>query len=194
MSKLMSYLPDLYQGVREFEEIMRAEQVELDAEKTAIDRLLKDQFVLTASERAIKRREAMIGIQSDSATETLDFRRRRLINRYSTKPPFTIRFLQNRLDYLVGAGRTVASVDPQQHRLLITTSIDDALLFREVEHTVKNTIPANLHYQQDTALGDRFGIEEHIRTQTLTRNTRLSTTWRLGVTPLATAGPEVVLK
>lgn len=190
----MEYLPPLYHDVREFAEIMNTEEVELDELKAAIDQQLDDQFIMTASERSIKRRERGLGIVADPTKESLEFRRQRLTNRNATKPPFTIRFLQNRLDFLVGPGRAVVSYTPNDFLLKITTKIEDASVFREVEHTVDAIIPQNLVYQQDTAINEQIGLEEHITTQTLTRDMRLSTTWRLGVTPFATAGPEVIVK
>ncbi|ASS76807.1 phage portal protein [Tumebacillus algifaecis] len=194
MSKLMNYLPPFYSEIKDFTELMSTEEVEVNALRAAIDRLLDDQFVMTASERSIKRREQMLGIQADPATESLEFRRLRLINRYSTKPPFTIRFLQERLNSLVGPGRATVDVDPRNFVLSIAADIDNASIFKEVEHTVRTTIPANLVYQQKTALTGRIGISEHITTRSIHRQMRLGTTWRLGVVPISEAGPEVIIK
>lgn len=193
-NRLMSYLPPLYHDIAEFEELMNAQQPEIDSVKSTVDRLLDNQFVLTANEAAIKRREKILSIQADPKTETLSFRRKRIINRQSTKPPFTIRFLQQRLDFLVGPDRAITSVDSQRYILKVTASIDDASVFKEVERTVKAIIPANLIYHQETAVDDKIVINESITAQPLARQTRLSTSWKLGKVPFAVAGQEVVIK
>ncbi|TVX91909.1 putative phage tail protein [Paenibacillus agilis] len=194
MSKLIDYLPRLYEDILEMIELTKTEEIELQAARLAVQQLLDDQYVLTASEDGIRRRERILKIQADPTTESLDFRRKRIINRYSTKPPFTIRYLQERLDYLVGTGRALATIDVQKFILTVTTAIDDASLFKEVAHTIKTILPANIVYQQSTALEDQITLQESITSQVLNRGTKLSTSWRLGATPFAVLGPEVVVK
>ncbi|RKN85861.1 putative phage tail protein [Paenibacillus ginsengarvi] len=188
------YWPDYYQGIRDFIELAATEDAELQLVVDAITQLLNDQFVLTSGLAAIKRREKMLSIRADSNVESLDFRRKRIVNRYSTKPPFTTRYLQERLDFLVGAGRAAVSIDVQNFILTVAAAIDDAAIFREVEWTVRTTIPANLVYRQQTAVGDILAFEEHIVKRTMDRETRLGSNWRLGVMPFASLEPEVIIK
>lgn len=194
MNKLMEHLPEFYYEILEFVELTDTEMTELVSVQKAVDRLFDDQFVMTASETALKRREQMLGIQADPTTETIDFRRKRIINRYSTKPPFTIRYLQERLDYLVGAGRAVVSVDPDRFIITVTADIKDAAIFKEVDRTVKTTIPANLVYQQNTALEDVLSLSEHLKMQALFWNYKMDDTWLLGEKPFVAYGTEVPIK
>jgi len=189
----MQYLPDLYHDVVDFVELTETESQEWIRIEQAINQLLDDQFIVSASMQAIKRREKILGIQADPATETLEFRRKRLINRYSTKPPFTVRHLQRQLDFMVGAGLTIVSVDPLAFMLTVTTNLDDAAVFKEVEHTVKMLKPANMIYQQQTSLGDVIGLEERITGKEIDWNYKLGE-WKLGAKPFADFGPEVVVK
>jgi len=191
--RIMSYLPDYYRQIKDFTELAATESVELDDLETAIQRLFDDQFVMTASAEAVRRRERMLGIQANPATESLEFRRARIINRYSMKPPFAVRFLQEQLDRLVGPGRTLVEVEPENYLLIITAAIDDAEVFREVEHTVKTIKPANIVYQQNTALNDDLELVETIVMQDVTWNYVLGS-WQLGAAPFATLGPEVPVK
>lgn len=193
-ANLISYLPELYHDIREFVELAEAENAEFDELADAVSQLLDDQFVDTASEQAIRRRELQLGIRADTTTETLEFRRKRLINRYSTKPPFTVRYLQGRLDFLIGSGRATIEVDVQNFVLKVTLSIPDAAFFREIQHTIQAVKPANLVYIQETSLTDRIALEEHVWKSTLTRGTRLSTSWRVGRTAFADRGTEVQVK
>lgn len=188
--RILQYLPDYYREIKDFVELDKTESAELDDMETAVQRLLDDQFVETASVAGIKRREKMLGIQANPATESLEFRRVRIINRYSMKPPFTARFLQEQLDRLVGPGRTLVEVDSENFLLIITASIDDAEVFREVEHTVKQIKPANIVYQQNTALNDEIELVEAVSMQEVTWNYVLGS-WELGSAPFATLGPEV---
>lgn len=194
MNRLLEYLPEIYHEVIDFVELTETEAQEIISAEQAINTLFADQYVTEASEQAVKRRERMLGIQADPTTETLEFRRKRLINRYSTKPPFTVRYLQQRLDFLVGTGLTIVSVDPQNFMLTVTTNIDNAALFKEVERTVKVTKPANMLYQQQTSLQDTIGLRERIKARSVKWNYKLDGTWKLGEKPFADLGMEVVYK
>lgn len=191
---LLFLLPNVFHDIKEMVVILEAEGVQIDQLQQAINQYLSDQFVMTSSVEAIRQREAELKIQADPTQETIDFRRKRIINRYSTKAPFTVRYLQQQLDKLVGTGVAVVSVDVQKFILYVTAKIDDASVFKEVVHTVTNVKPANLVYQQQTALQDSIQLNEKISKAVLTRMTGLSTTWKLGVTPFAVRGEEVLIK
>jgi len=188
--RIMQHLPEFYRGIRDFAELDRTESAELNDLENAVRGLLDDQFVETSGIAAVRRRERMLGIQADPARESLEFRRARIINRYSTKVPFTARFLQEHLDRFVGPGRTLVEVDPDHYLLTVTAAIDDAEVFREVEHTIKQIKPANIVYQQNTALNDDLVLVEIVVMQEITWNYTLGS-WQLGAEPFATLGPEV---
>ncbi|TNJ68236.1 DUF2313 domain-containing protein [Paenibacillus hemerocallicola] len=189
---ILSYLPDYYQDIRDFEELAETEDAELLLLATAVNQLLDDQFVLTSGAAAVKRREQMLEIQAEPS-ETLEFRKRRILNRYQTKPPFTIRYLQQQLDLLVGPGMTIVSVDSQNFLLTVTANIENASVFREVVYTVELIKPANMVYQQNTSLGSTIGLEESISKRGITWNYALGS-WQLGQLPFSTLGPEEVIK
>lgn len=193
-NRVSRHWPEKLLEIRDFREIANTEAEELEQVQKAVDKLLADQFIETACKETILRRERELGIQYDPETETLEFRRKRLINRYSTKPPFTLRFLQQQLDDLVGRGRTNVTVDVQNFILTVEAAITDANVFKEVEHTVNVIKPANLVYQQRTALIETIGLDEKISRQDVTWNYKLDGSWKLGEKPFATLGPEVPVK
>ncbi|WP_373233312.1 putative phage tail protein [Cohnella sp.] len=190
MSKpIREYWPEFYDGIEDFIELARTEDAELQLSSHAVDRLFNDQFVMTSDLAAVKRREKMLGIQADPSAESLDFRRRRIVNRYSTKPPFTLRYLQQRLDQLVGPGLTIVSVDVENFVLYVTANIQNANVFREVQYTMETVKPANLIYQQQTSTAATIRLKEHIFKQEIAWNYKLGS-WQLGTQPFATLGPE----
>ncbi|WP_057760630.1 putative phage tail protein [Cytobacillus praedii] len=191
------YLPHLqpiFHDIPEFMEIAITVDKEVQMLEAEIEQVFRNRFVQTANEYAIKRREKLLEIQADPETESLDFRKRRIINRQSTKVPFTLRFLQDRLNFLVGEGRAAVSADWLSSILSIAADIGDAKVFKEVEHTIKTVKPACMVYQQQTALSNTILFKEHISMRQVTRMTRLSTTWKLGSTPFAAGGKEVIIK
>lgn len=190
--RILKYLPDILQTVEDYKQIANTESVEFDNMESAIQQVFDNQFVMTSDEEAVVRREKMLGIQADPDTESLEFRKKRIMNRYQTKPPFTIRYLQQQLDRLVGEGMTIVSVDVQNFILYVTANIDNANIFREVIHTVETIKPANLEYQQNTSLEDVLGLEHHISKQDITWNYALGE-WKLGEKPFSTLGSKEVI-
>ncbi|OMF05277.1 phage portal protein [Paenibacillus amylolyticus] len=193
MNRLLEYLPEVLREIDDFKALTDAEIPEMDNLSSAIQKYIDDQFVMTASVDGIRRREKMLRIQADPANEPLDFRRKRIINRQSTKPPFTIRWLQEQLDRLIGPGMAVVSQDVDQFILYVTTNIENANLFKEVQHTIQTVKPANMVYQQNTSLNHRIGIKHTTKRRTVAWNYKLNDSWKLGEKPFATLGPEVTL-
>lgn len=188
----MEYLPPYYVDSKQMTTLLMAQEIELDNIAAGVLRQRDDMFIMTASAAAIRRREKMLRIQADPAKESLDFRRKRIINRQSTKPPFTQRWLQAQLDRLIGPGMTVVSVKTAEYLLMVTTNIENANLFKEVQHTVQTVKPANMIYQQNTSLQHRIGIKHTTIKRDITWNYKLGS-WKLGDKSFATLGPEVTL-
>ncbi|SCY93153.1 putative phage tail protein [Alkaliphilus peptidifermentans] len=191
MNRIEKYWPEFFLKILDFVELANTENKELEVIQAAKEEYFNDKFVLTSSVEAVKRREKILGIQADPNTETLDFRRKRIINRYSTKPPFTKAYLQQRLDFLVGNGRAIAEVD--SFILTVTAAIYDASIFKEVERTIYAIKPANMIYQQQTAIENTITLDEHISKRELDRQTILGI-WPLGAAPFAELQQEVVIK
>lgn len=192
--RILKYWPSFYQDVVDFKALADVEATELDDLDKAIQQSFDDEFVMTSGPQGIERREKMLGIQADPSTESLDFRRKRILNRYQTKPPFTIRWLQRQLNELVGAGLVIVNVDVQNFILYVKADIDDAAVFKEVNRTVLTVKPANLIYNQQTEINEGITLQENIYKSSLERKTGLSTTWQLGISPFAMRGEEVRVK
>ncbi|MBG9944700.1 putative phage tail protein [Brevibacillus formosus] len=192
--RILKYWPSFYQEVDDFKALADVEATELDDLDKAIQRSFDDEFVMTSGPQGIERREKMLGIQADPSNESLDFRKKRILNRYQTKPPFTIRWLQRQLNELVGVGLVIVNVDVQNFILYVKADIDDAAVFKEVNHTVLTVKPANLIYNQQTEINEGITLQENIYKSRLERKTGLSTTWQLGISPFAVRGEEVQVK
>lgn len=148
-SRILQYLHEDYSNVEDFAKIDKIESIELDGLNTALDTLENNQFIETSDKSFIKRREKMLNIQADTSTETLDFRKKRILNRYRTKPPFTIRYLQQQLDFLLGEDVAIATVDVLNFLLTISTDVKDPNLYNELKELINRLKPANLNVFYD---------------------------------------------
>lgn len=74
---LLDYLPPVLQAVREYREINATSQVEIEAAWNAVENLLDNQFLATATEEGVRRYEQELAI-TPAATDTLDVRKERI--------------------------------------------------------------------------------------------------------------------
>lgn len=101
--QIIDYLPYVLRDVVEYRQLMEAEQPELAALWAAQDKVLADQYIVTATEYGISRWEAILGIYPKD-TDGLEMRRARILSMLQLKLPYTKRWLANWLNDLCGAG------------------------------------------------------------------------------------------
>lgn len=147
MSKINDYLPKVLQDIEEFKIINE----NLDKELAGIDRIIndiqKEAVVQTASELGISKWENALGI-IPSDIESLEVRRFRINNILTSKLPYTVRWLQNKLTEIVGStsGWTL-NVDYAHYIITIILSGLDTNLMLEVEKQLRGAIPANMELE-----------------------------------------------
>ena len=152
-----------------------------------------NQYILTADEYGIRIFEDIINIVPDPSTETLDFRRQRLINRFRTQPPFTFRWLQGKLNEIIGVGKWNAWVDNENYTLYIESSAEDQKWFQEISITVNNTKPANIIFINRPLVVHNVFTNETINLKELIWNYRLGTIWKLGEKPFISYNDKGVI-
>ena len=92
--QIIDYLPYVLRDVVEYRQLMEAEQPELAALWAAQDKVLADQYIVTATEYGISRWEAILGIYPKD-TDGLEMRRARILSMLQLKLPYTKRWLAN---------------------------------------------------------------------------------------------------
>lgn len=181
---LNSFLPSVYNGILEMEDIMNAEEEEMNIARRELYSAFSNTFVLTADESGVIMFEKMLNIIANPQTEDLEFRRQRLINRLSMSPPFTLKFLQQKLDEIIGVGRWKAYIDHNTYTLYVESSSKNQSWYSEVEFTISRLKPCNMVFVNVpfTAMGFKLG--EEISYTTLNWKYRLGS-WKLGQDPFA---------
>lgn len=194
MSNPKQYLPWIYNNIRETDELMETERRSLDELNGIIDKWWANQYIPIADEDGIKVYEDQIGIIANPATENLEFRRRRLLNRYSLQPPFTMWYLRIKLDEIIGVGKWNAWVDNEAFTLYIESSAENQNWFTEVSLTINSIKPANIVFINKPTVYHTLLENETVLKNAMIWNYKLGTQWILGKKPfLSYAGEEVVV-
>lgn len=183
MSDLKQYLPWLYKDVVEMDALMDTEDSLFSKLMDEYIRGQDNQYILTADEYGIRIFEDIINIVPDPSTETLDFRRQRLISRFRTQPPFTFRWLQGKLNEIIGVGKWNAWVDNENYTLYIESTAENQKWFQEIAITVGNTKPANIIFINRPLVVHDVLTNETINLKELIWNYCLGVSWKLGEKP-----------
>ena len=185
--------PSVYDGVLEISVLSETDDVLLDQSLAKLERAQLNQFILTADEETISVYEKMFSILANPATETLQFRRERILNRMSLQPPFTMRWLQNKLDEIIGVGKWNAYVDYANRTLYIESFVVNQQWFNELRITINRIKPCNLVFVNKPLIMADVVANETIVSATQHYNYILGQ-WQLGQEPFATTDSEEVIK
>ena len=186
-------IPSVYDGVLEISVLSETDDVLLDRALAKLERAQLNQFILTADEETISVYEKMFSILANPTTETLQFRRERILNRMSLRPPFTMRWLQNKLDEIIGVGKWDAYVDYANRTLYIESFVVNQQWFNELRITINRIKPCNLVFVNKPLIMADVVANETIVSATQHYNYVLGH-WQLGQKPFITIDPEEVIK
>ncbi len=182
MRLLKKYLPSLYRENEEMEGLMNAEQPIYDEAETDTKFAFSRQFVVTADEKGVEQYEKILGIMP-TATDSLEFRKRRVITRLSTTPPYTLNYLKQQLTTIFGAGNFNAWVDYGKRELYVDSFINNISLFFELETFIAKVKPANMIYIYRSLVLPKVGVSSRYLAGWGKWNYRLDGTWNLGAKP-----------
>lgn len=143
-TNLAKYYPIIYKDVLETDHLVSTENELFDELDSLTLEVEQNQFILTANARGLTIYENMLNIIANPQSDTIQFRRERIINRLSTIAPFTIRELRNKLDQLLGKDNYIIDLVHQEYKLNITTYIGVYGKLDELIRTLFVMIPVNL--------------------------------------------------
>lgn len=190
---LLSLLPPWYAEVLDYQTICAAEQPTFNQMQVDMLRVWANFFPQTMDVDSVAQWEQVLGILANPVTESLDFRRARIINRISTKPPFTLQFLYNKLDELIGQNKWEVTVDYPNYTLTIKTNAQDQSYSQEVEFTINRIKPAHIVYVHEGVVMTSLLVGEAVRYRRFAWNYKLGS-WTLGALPFAQTIQNEVIK
>lgn len=183
-TNLLEQLPDWYAQILDYQELCLAEQPSFDAVADEIIAVADNFFFQTMDVDAVSQWERIFDIVADPTTETLEFRRVRVLNRISTKPPYTLAFLYQKLDELIGPGQWTVNVDYPNYTLYIESSAQNQSYATEVAFTINRIKPAHIVYVNTPLIQTEVLANETIELTQRTYNYNLGG-WGLGLLPFA---------
>lgn len=186
--------PKIYKDIKEIKELIISENYLYDEALLITTKIRNNEFVPTADETGISDMEVIFNITPDPVTEDTEFRRKRLLNRFSNSTPYTLPFFKKKLDEILGKNNWDLIIDYDKYTITLESFVIDKLWALELSITVVEIIPANMVYKTIPVIKNFIGLSEEITCSKVTFNYKLGTTWVLGKLPFATYSTENMVK
>lgn len=141
MRNLHDLLPDFWTEIEEFDEILSAEQTEIDELFTQRYKHLDNVFLSTADEDGIARYESLYGIVK-GVDQSIEERRYIVKTAMTDKRPMTVNYLTEFLTGICGEGEFEISLE--DYTLRISLTLPNTYVEKVVLRFIENAIPANI--------------------------------------------------
>lgn len=149
MIKLKDYLPDYYDGVREMNSLMDAEQPTFDKFDDRIERLLMNQFVTQADSEGLAIMEHQLSLPTD-LNRSLESRRYDILIRLLPPRPITIWYFRELVQSMDIPA--LVNVDHAKQHVITMSEANDitAEQIKRLRYLLNVLLPTNLTYQITT--------------------------------------------
>ena len=192
-TNICQYWPPWFREILDFQALCQTEGEELRVMAAFMERVHLNFFVQTMDEGTTAEWESVFHIVPNLVTETLSFRRDRILNRLSMHPPFTLTFLYQRLDALFGPGNWEVEVDYANYTLYIEAAVEDQQYFSEMSVTMDIIKPCHIVYISRPRVAASFLLSESI-VRTIGEYNYILGGWALGALPFFSGNEEEVVK
>lgn len=190
---LLDSLEPWYRRILDYQAIMATEEEQLELLAEELSAVRDNLFFRSMDAGAVSAWEQIMGILSNPATESLEFRRMRLLNRISMRPPYTLGFLYQKLDEIIGQGAWEVRVDYPNYTIYIESEAENQNWAGELEHTLNTVKPAHIVYINVPRVTSGLLLSEQISLTERTYLYRLCA-WGLGLEPFAQEENKGVIK
>lgn len=190
---LKSFVPNTYKDIVEMDSILNSEEKLMDITRREMAAAFSNTFVVTSDEAGIAVFEGMLNILAKPQTETLEFRKQRVLNRMAMSPPFTFRFLKKKLDEIIGTGSWDAYIDFANYTLYVESSASDQNWYHELAFTVNKVKPCNMVFTNVPRSAHGVRLCEEITYEQKIWKYRLGS-WKLSRSPFSEVGGRGIAK
>lgn len=140
--KLIDYLPEVLKTYKEFIELMRVEQPQIEALWDACDSLMNEGFLDTETEVGAAKWESILDIKPKN-TDSLEIRNFRIHGRLVEDLPYTERTFCKQLAALCGEDGYSYKLDYDKFSLQIKVALTSKKLKDEVQSLAERIVPQN---------------------------------------------------
>lgn len=141
--ELLEYLPDFMAGLKEIQEMVKAEQPDISAAIQAVREAPDDFFITTLSPSGAKRWEEMLDLPVQESAPIAD-RRFRILTKATEQRPFTLRHLKDLMTTLCGEDGFTVAMASSTFTLTVRVALEAKQNYDDVDTLLNRIVPENL--------------------------------------------------
>lgn len=145
---IFRYAPDIYNENQTMLQIYERQHEEIDEFEVLIVQVFLNNFIKTCNVEGIRRFEKIFHIQADEINESLEYRKSRIINKFTSQLPYTKIFLEQMLEGIFGEDKYEIDVLHDQYKIRIDLETTIEGLFEQTFKDLREIIPANMVIEQ----------------------------------------------
>lgn len=144
MSKIKRYIPKVLQDNDTMDSIYLTQEDEIELlHKSSMD-IFNNNFVQTSNLKGVRKYEEILKIKSDVDFD-LEYRKQKILDKLTYKPPFTRQRLQSILERIWGVGNFLFEISPDKFQVIIDINTNNPKYYTSYGTIIRNVIPANMH-------------------------------------------------
>lgn len=144
MSKIKRYIPKVLQDNDTMDSIYSTQEDEIELlHKSSMD-IFNNNFVQTSNLKGVRKYEEILKIKSDISFD-LEYRKQKILDKLTYKPPFTRQRLQSILERIWGVGNFLFEISPDKFEVIIDIETTNPSYYIEYSKIIRDVIPANLY-------------------------------------------------
>ncbi|WP_053983798.1 putative phage tail protein [Niameybacter massiliensis] len=140
---IKDYWIEAIQNIKEFESIGVVEDGEIKKVNDELSNIINDQFIQTATEEGIARREKILNL-IPFADDTLESRRFRVLSKWGDGLPYTYRSMIERLTQLCGEDGFSVQLNSNEYTMFVRVELTVKRMEDEARNLLRKMAPANL--------------------------------------------------
>ena len=172
-NRYLYYLPNTVRELREFQKLAEVEGKILQEEAEAKEKLVQNQWILTAERSGLLRLAKMMALYGAEGMET-EILRAEILSRWSSRSPYTEFHLQDWLDECLGANGYVMKIMQERYLLQVVLGLHVKDRKEFLERNLRKIIPANL------LLEVKLNGNTHNRLKKMTHGQMKALGWKWG--------------
>ncbi len=141
--KLIDYLPPVLRDIAEFKEITKVQQEKIEEAWDALEVVLGNQFIDTATEDGLKMWEKELGIISTNSEPT-EVRKKRIKSRWRSQDIHTLGTLREKLGLLCGKNNFIINTHFDEYLIELNVFLEKRGQVAELKNIVDEMIPCNM--------------------------------------------------
>lgn len=149
--KLLSHLPMYMQNYREMKILQNSIEPEVQNIQDETQVLEDNLYINSCNIHGIERYEKLLNIRHNS-NDDIEVRRRRILNIWNDKKPYTYEVLLTKLNIICGEDNYIVSPFFSTYEMTIESELGYKGQVSELDEMLKSVIPANIKYSSYNTL------------------------------------------